>query len=95
MGFVIRINDQDSGHGCYPPRPSQIGSPDVIVNGQAVERKTDTLQPHGCAICAKHQGTHNGDHNVFANGLAIQIVSDPMNGCASVCDEHSPDVTVD
>ena len=82
-------------HSCYPERPSQEWSPSVFANGLNVERKGDILQPHGCNICAQHQGTHDGDHDVYAEGMAIQVKGDPMDGCASTCLGCSPDVTVD
>ena len=53
MPAVTRRGDVCTGHGCWPPRPSTGGSPDVFANGIAVHRQRDTWAAHTCpAICA-------------------------------------------
>lgn len=89
-GILVR---NCSGHGCYPERPSSSWSPDVFVNNKAVERYSDTMQPHCCnGIC--HSGIHVGKHTVYANNLDIQVCGDPID-CGSTCAECSSDVFVD
>lgn len=86
-----RITDVCTGHGCWPPRPLDTGSPDVITNNLQQGRLTDPYVVHCCgAIC--HIGyIADGSETVFANNLKVARQSDPVD-CGSRCDAHSPDV---
>jgi hypothetical protein len=102
MPGVVRIDDNCSGHGCWPPRPSITGSPDVFVNNKQVERYNDVLEEHCCRRIIEidgeihirtycHDGLHLGIRDVFVNELPIQVGQDPIS-CGSVCDECSDNV---
>ena len=92
---IVRINDNCSGHECWPPRPSISGSPNVFVNNQRVERYNDELEIHCCTEDKDdcHNGLHIGVRNVKANNRSVQIRFDPID-CGSVCDECSGNVMV-
>jgi len=95
MPAVTRKGDMGSGHGCWPPRPSIEGSPDVFVNGIPVHRQGDAWGPHTCPSIPE---THSsvlaaGWPTVFANGRQIGYVGAPV-ACGSTVAEGSPDVFV-
>lgn len=88
MGLKVhRQNDICTGHGCWPPRPNASWSNDVFVNGLGVHRKSDSWRIHCCRSC--HGGnTVSGSQTVFANGLEIARVGDPVS-CGSKCNTGS------
>jgi uncharacterized Zn-binding protein involved in type VI secretion len=92
MPGVVREGDYCTGHGCWPPRPSSSWSTDVFTNGLGTVRYSDTMQVHCCpSIPECHGGTHIGTRNVYANGLDVQVIGDPID-CGSYCMEGSDDV---
>lgn len=93
MPGVVREGDVCSGHSCYPPRISTSWSPDVFVDGLPVERFGDTLAVHCCGPSC-HPGVHIGQRTVYANGLSIQAVGDPID-CGSICAQGSLNVFID
>lgn len=92
MPGVARKPDVCTGHGCYPPRASCHGSPNVFTNSQQTERLTDPLCSHCCGPPC-HGGTHVGHHNVYANSLDVQTCTDPIS-CGSSQAQCSSDVFV-
>ena len=85
MPAITRLGDLCTGHGCYPPRPSNQASGDVYVEGILVHRQSDSWEPHGCPTCAPHGGTLvSGSASVFANGLEIGRIGDPVSCGSSV-----------
>jgi uncharacterized Zn-binding protein involved in type VI secretion len=89
MPGIVRLTDKCSGHGCWVPRPSAAGSPDVFDQNIPVERFGDPMEIHCCpSIPECHGGIHIGTHTVFVNNLDIQVKGDPID-CGSVCDECS------
>lgn len=93
MPAVARLGDTDTGHGCWPPRPSAAGSPNVFVNGRAVVRQDDAWQPHTCpSIPETHGGSlSGGSSKVFVNGKPIGRIGDSIS-CGSVVAEGSGNV---
>jgi len=91
MPAVCRLGDQGTGHGCYPARPNDQGSPNVFVNGLPVHRQGDHWEDHCCGpIC--HDGVlSQGSSTVFVNGKPIGRVGDPIS-CGSSVAEGSPNV---
>lgn len=81
MPPVVRKGDVCTGHGCWPPRASTSGSPDVFVNGQPVHRQGDAWAPHTCPdIPETHAGVlAGGSGTVFVNGKPIGRVGDPVS----------------
>lgn len=93
MSAVARVGDQCTGHGCWPPRPSVAGSPDVFCNGIAVHRQGDGWAPHTClSIPETHASVlANGSSSVFVNGKALGRIGDPV-ACGSSVATGSADV---
>lgn len=93
MPKVVRQGDICTGHGCWPPRPSVSGSPNVFVNGRPVVRVTDGWAAHTCpTIPETHASTQaTGSATVFANGLPVARVGDSI-ACGSSNAQGSPNV---
>ena len=93
MPAVTRLGDLCTGHGCWPPRPSNGASPDVFVNGIAAHRQGDGWAAHTCpAIPQTHASTlGSGSSSVFANGKQIGRIGDPV-ACGSSVAVGSEDV---
>ena len=90
MPQLHRKGDLCTGHGCWPPRPSIQGSPDVFTNNIRQHRVTDGWAAHCCQSC--HSSTQcDGSPDVFANTLKVARKGDPVC-CGSACMTHSPDV---
>lgn len=91
MPAVGRLTDKDTGHGCWPPRASTTGSPNVFVNGKAALRVSDQFGPHTCGTNT-HSGVITvGSNTVFANGKKLARIADNIS-CGSVISEGSPNV---
>jgi uncharacterized Zn-binding protein involved in type VI secretion len=93
MPAVTRRGDACTGHGCWPPRPSTGGSPDVFANRIAVHRQSDGWDAHTCpAIPQTHASVlASGSTTVFANGRQLGRIGDPV-ACGSSVAAGSPDV---
>jgi uncharacterized Zn-binding protein involved in type VI secretion len=93
MPAVSRRGDACTGHGCWPPRPSTGGSPDVFANGIAVHRQRDAWAAHTCpAIPQTHASVLAfGSATVFANGRQLGRIGD-LVACGSSVAAGSPDV---
>lgn len=93
MPAVARLGDACTGHGCWPPRPSTGSSPTVYANGIAVHRQSDGWAAHTCpAIPETHASSlAAGSTTVFANGLQLGRIGDPV-ACGSSVAAGSPDV---
>jgi len=81
---VTRKGDMGSGHGCWPPRQSTGGSPNVFVNGISVHREGDTWASHTCpTIPETHDSVlKSGSSTVYVNGKQIGRIGDPV-ACGS------------
>ena len=90
MPKVHRKGDMGTGHGCFPPRASVQGSPNVYAKNIQVHRVTDAWATHCCDKCHGSK-LCDGSPNVFANNLKVGRKGDPVC-CGSRCAEHSPDV---
>lgn len=87
---IARINDSCSGHGCWPSRTCDQGSPTVFVNSRAVHRVGDHWTSHTC------ESTHDsflssGSSTVFVEGKPIGRVGDQI-ACGSIVMTGSEDV---
>ena len=85
MPGVARLGDICTGHGCWPPRPNVMGSPDVFCNGRPVHRMTDAWAVHCCCpIPEAHDGVlADGAHRTLTNWLPTGRCGDPVS-CGSV-----------
>ena len=91
MPPVVRLGDICSGHGCFPPRPNDQGSPDVFVNGRPVHRTGDHWVTHCCPPPCHDSSLAAGSSTVFVNGRGMARIGDPV-ACGSVCAQGSSDV---
>ena len=92
MPAAARLGDLDTGHGCFPPRPSVQGSPNVFVNFMPAHRQGDAWAVHCCVSCHA-SALAQGSATVFANGLQFGRIGDPV-ACGSQVATGSPNVFV-
>lgn len=91
MRAVIRLGDNCTGHGGFPPRVNTGGSPNVFVNGLPVHRVGDPWAVH-CMRSSCHDGVlAAGSGSVFANGQPLGRIGDPVS-CGSAAAAGSPNV---
>lgn len=87
---VVRLGDRCSGHGCWPSRPNDMASADVLVNGRGWHRLGDHWATHCCKSC--HDGVAaSGSRSVFVNGRPACRIGDGVS-CGSTMVEGSGDV---
>lgn len=91
MPSVVRLGDICSGHGCFPPRNNDQGSPNVFANGIPVHRLGDHWVTHCCGSSCHDSNQAAGSPNVFANGLAVARIGD-AEACGSSAASGSPNV---
>lgn len=93
MPAAARLGDTCTGHGCWPPRASTGGSPNVIINGSPAHRQGDAWAAHTCpSIPQTHASTlAAGSATVFVNGLPLGRIGDPV-ACGSSIAQGSPNV---
>lgn len=91
MPSVARLTDTCTGHACWPPRPNTQGSPNVFVNGRPVHRQSDSWAPHTCGDNTHGGNLSSGSSTVFANGLSVGRIGDPVS-CGSAVSVGSPNV---
>ena len=88
---VARLGDRCTGHRCWPPRSNDQGSPNVFVNGIQIHRQSDHWIRHQCDDNSHDSVLCSGSASVFANGLAIGRLGDPIC-CGSQVAGGSPNV---
>lgn len=95
MPRAVRFGDISTGHGCWPPRPNDQASPNVIINGRGAHRVGDHWVAHTCpAIPETHDGWASaGSPNVYVNGRQLHRVGDPVS-CGDFAAQGSPNVEV-
>ena len=94
MPSATRKGDYCTGHGCYPPRPSITGSPNVYTNNRPAIRRTDWYAAHGCNRCIPHPGQlKKGSQTVFINMLDAGRIGDPID-CGSFVAQGSQNVYI-
>lgn len=95
MPGAVRFGDMSCGHGCWPARANDQGSPNVFINGRPAHRVGDHWPAHTCpSIPETHDGqASGGSPNVFVNGRPLCRVGDPVSCGDSMC-EGSTNVLV-
>lgn len=86
-----RKGDMGTGHGPFPARSNNEGSPDVFIDGYKAHTETHTWNNHnkGGSNPNTHGGkTSSGSGGVYINGEALARVSDSIQsnnqyGCSS------------
>ncbi len=91
MPAVVRFGDMGSGHGCYPPRNNDQGSPNVFVNSLGAHRVGDHWVTHCCGIPCHDSVQASGSSTVFVNSKALARIGDSI-ACGSTNATGSPDV---
>ncbi len=90
---VRRDIDLCSGHGGFPPRQSDQGSPNMLVNDQPVVCVGDHWVTHcDSHSCHDSQGS-SGSPNVFCNDKPRMRVGDAI-ACGSTAAHGSPNVLI-
>ncbi len=71
---VHRQGDLDTGHGCWPPRPTSSWASRTYVNNLLVHRDGDAYEVHCCpSIPECHAGTGaGGSATVFVENKALR-----------------------
>jgi uncharacterized Zn-binding protein involved in type VI secretion len=101
-GNVVRVGDNCTGHGTFPPRSCPNGASAVFVNGKSVVRDGDIWLIH----CNSSGGDcHQSDaaefsSKVFAEGKGVVRKDDLLKSlnpipCTSKADESSTDTFAD
>ena len=93
MPAAHRQGDICTGHGCFGPRPSAQGSPNVFINGKPSHRQGDAWHAHCCGPSCHGGQAAAGSPNVFVNGKPKCRIGDPVN-CGSTMATGSPNVFV-
>ena len=82
MPYVARLGDWCSGHGSYPPRQNNQGSPNVFVNARGWHRLGDMWQIHTDGDDAHPGRLAKGSSTVFVNSCPAGRFGDPLD-CGS------------
>lgn len=95
MPAAVRLGDVCTGHGCFPSRPNDEGSPNVFVNDLPSHRLTDHWVTHCCpppSPCHDSVAAE-GSPNVFVNDLPKCRIGDAV-ACGSTMATGSNNVFV-
>lgn len=80
MPAVVRLGDQDTGHGCYPPRANNGSCSTVFADGKLIHRKGDSWNVHSCPDNPPHDATlSGGSGTVMVEGAAVGRVGDSVS----------------
>lgn len=94
MANAVRKGDSCTGHGSYPSRNNDEGSPNVFINGLPAHREGDHWVTHCNGLPACHDSTAGkGSPNVFVNGKPKMRTGDPVN-CGGTIASGSPNVFI-
>lgn len=92
MPASSRLQDNCTGHGCWPPRPNNSASTNVFVNNKGSHRKGDSWLPHACPPAPPHGSvTSGGSPNVFVNNKPMARIGDAV-ACGSLIRDGSSNV---
>ncbi|MCC5811204.1 MAG: PAAR domain-containing protein [Ectothiorhodospiraceae bacterium] len=91
MPAASRQGDVCTGHGCFPPRASIEGSPNVFINGAAALRAGDGYAVHVCGNSSHDSVVADGSATVFVNGQPLARIGDPV-ACGSAVAQGSENV---
>lgn len=75
-----RLNDTQSGHGCFPPSNCVTGSGNVVINGKPAMRVGDKFVTHCCGPKCHPPVLANGSATVKTNGKPAGRLGD-STGC--------------
>ena len=92
MPNVVRFTDLCTGHSCFPTRPNDEASPNVIVNGLGAHRQGDHWITHCCSESCHDGRLASGSATVIVNGRQLCRVGDPVDCGSKAGSTYSPDV---
>jgi len=81
---VMRVGDADAGHEYYAGTSGNGGSPNVFVNGRAVQRQGDGWGTHTFGANTHSSVVQTASKTVFINGRPIGRSGDTLSCGASV-----------
>lgn len=81
---AARLNDVCTGHGCWPPRPNDQGSPNVFINSRPAHRQYDHWVVHCCDESCHDSALASGSPTVFTNSRQQGRIGDPVMCGSSV-----------
>jgi len=91
MAAICRLGDISTGHGSFPPRVNDSGSPNVFVNSMPIHRLGDHWITH-CDSHSCHDGVDaSGSPSVFANGRVVARIGDSIS-CGDMIAQGSQNV---
>lgn len=89
MPAIVRLGDNCTGHGCYPPRPNIEACDFFFVDGLGAHRLGEEWDRHCCDDC--HKGVASSASAIFfIDGIATCRVGDSVS-CGSSMAEGSPE----
>jgi len=92
MPAATRQGDTCTGHGSYPPRANDQGSPNVFINSTPAHRQGDHWVTHCNPTPSCHDSAaQSGSSTVYVNGQQLMRIGDPI-ACGSACAQGSPNV---
>ena len=88
---AVRLGDQCTGHGCFPPRANISASGNVFINSIGAHRVGDGWAVHCCGPSCHAGSQATGSSTVFVNGIALARIGDSIS-CGSTNAQGSPNV---
>lgn len=93
MPAASRQGDNCTGDGCFPPRESSEGSPNVFINDKPALRVGDKFAAHTCGDSTHDGVCSSGSGKVFINSKPAARVGDDVS-CGAAVAVGSPDVFI-
>lgn len=75
---ATRQGDISTGHGAWAPRPANVASPDVFVEGKPLVRQGDPWTIHCVGLACHAEGVVMGSQTVFCNTLGSARMGDQI-----------------
>jgi uncharacterized Zn-binding protein involved in type VI secretion len=79
MPAMHRVGDNCTGHGCFPPRPANSGSPSVLINSIPAVRVGDSYNVHCCGPACHSGVVSSGSGSVLINSKPAARVGDSVS----------------
>lgn len=97
MTSVVRLTDESSGHGCFPPT-TLVFTPvqKTFINGLKAGVVGSQYSTHTCGDTVHPQPSRtivSGSNKTFIEGHAVARLGDPI-GCGDVCAQGSEDTFI-
>lgn len=83
----------DSGHACFPPRPSTEGDDSFKLNGVPIHCQGHAWGVHACGNNAHDSALQAGSSSFRVNGKGAARIGDPV-ACGSIVADADPSFVV-